>query len=169
MRRRNVINLAVFFAIIIGSGLWRFWLMFKDWKLTKEQLTGVQIQYYRIAQELTDYQNQINTLNQKITALEGNNNKLSKEKQDLEQKLVDLEKEKQLIETKLHSLKELKQAIRQVKIEMHEQEIEQYLVRKAQQEELDAQELAMGNRGFIIKGYQSTYKPKIRIEVKPVN
>jgi len=169
MKRRNAILLTVFFAIIIGLGSWRFWLMFKDWKLAKEQLTSAEIQYYRIAQELTDYQNQINTLNQKITALEGNNAELSKEKQDLEQKLVDLEKEKQLIEARLHSLKGLKQAIRQVKIEMHEQKIKLYLARKAQQEELDAQELAMGNRGFLIKGAQSTYKPKIRIEVKPVN
>jgi uncharacterized protein (DUF3084 family) len=143
--------------------------MFKGWKHTREQLTSLKIQYYRTAQELADSVKQIDSLKQEITGFKKSNAELSKQKQVLEEKVINLAKEKQIIEAKLHSLRELKRAIRQVKIEMHDQGIQQYLARKEQQETLDAQGLAMGNRGFLLKGGQPTYKPTIRIEVKPVN
>lgn len=169
MKGKNSIILAVAFAMIIALGTWKFWLMFKDWKYTNEQLASLEIRYYKTVQDLTDYKNQIDILNQKMTVLGSDNAQLIKEKQQLQDKVANLENEKQVIEAKFDSIKELKQAIRQVRAEMHEQEIQQYLVRKEQQKALDAQELALGNRGFIIINCQSTYKPKVRIEVKPVN
>lgn len=169
MKRKNVVILTVILVIVIAIGAWRFWLMFQEWKHTQEQLVSLEIQYCKTAQDLADSRAQIGVLNQKISTLEVNNIQLSKEKQDLEQKVTNLETEKQVIEAKLHSLKDLKQAIRQVKIEMHEQGVQEYLARKAYQKEMDAQELALGNRGFFIKDGQSTSKTTIKIEVKPAN
>jgi chromosome segregation ATPase len=143
--------------------------MFNDWKSAQKEITSLQIQYYRTAQELADSQRRLNALNLKTASLETNNLQLSQEKQKLEEKLAILEMEKQVIQTKFNSIKGLKQAIRQVKMGMHGQRIQLYLARKAQQKQLDAQELAMGNRGYLTKGAQSTSKQTIRIEVKPAN
>jgi chromosome segregation ATPase len=169
MKRTYSILLLVLFVAAAILGAWKFWLMYKEWKYTQEELTSLQILYYKTAQELTESHSQINALNEKITVLKGSNEQLNKEKQGLEQRITNLEQEKQAIEAKFHSLTELKGAIRQVKIEMRQQKIQLELIRKEQQRELDAQELAMGNRGFIVKSGQSTYKPTIRIEVKPGN
>jgi cell division protein FtsB len=169
MKGKNSLLLAILFAIIIALGAWKFWVMFNQWKQTNERLISLEIRYYKTVQDLTDYKNQVDLLNQKTAVLKADNAKLSKEKQELQEKISDLEKEEEIIKAKLHSIKELKQAIRQVRIEMHEQQVHQLLIRKEQQKALDAQELAIGNRGFITKNRQSTYKPKIRIEVMPVN
>jgi len=167
MKKKNAIFLGILIAVGLILGSWRFWVMFKEWKHAKAELTSLQIEYYRTAQELTDSQKQIDLLKEQITNLESSNSQLSKQKQALEDKMVKLAEEKQAIEARLHSLKELKKAIREVKVEMREQEVQQYFARKEQQKVLDAQELAIGNRGFTVKGGQSTYKPTIRIEVKP--
>ena len=169
MKRKNAIFLGILVVVSLILGLWRFWVMFKEWKHAKVELTSLQIEYYRTVQELTDSQKQSDLLKEQITNLESSNSQLSKQKQVLEEKMVKLEEEKQVIEARLHSLKELKKAVKEVKIEMREQEVQQYLAREEQQKEMDAQELAIGNRGFTIKGGQSTYKPTIRIEVKPVS
>ena len=169
MKRKNAIILGILVAISIVLGLWRFWVMFQEWKHTKEELISLQIEYYRTSQELADSQKQIDTLKEQVSSLEGSNKQLSKQKQELQEKMAKLEEEKQAIEARLHSLKELKKAIREVKIEMREQDIRQYFSRKEQQREMDAQELALGNRGFTFKGGQTTYKSNIRIEVKPAD
>ncbi len=167
MKKSNKIILIICAAVVIALGAWQFWLIFKAWQRTKEQLASLQIQYYKTAEELADSQKQIDSLNQKIIGFKKNNARLSQDKQSLQEKVASLTQEKQAIEAKLHSLKDLKQAIRQVKIEMHDQRVKQYLAREERQKAIDAQELALGNRGFMIKDAQSTYKPSIRIEVKP--
>lgn len=169
MKGKYSILLLILLVIAAMLGAWKFWLMFKEWKYAQEELASLQILYYKTTQELAESHTQINALNEKITFLKSDNEQLNKAKQDLEARVDNLEKEKQAIEAKFHSLRELKGAIRQLKLEMRDQKIQQYLVMKEQQKELDAQELAMGNRGFLVKSGQSTYKPVIRIEVKPGN
>lgn len=92
---------------------------------------------------------------------------MQKSKEKLEQVVASLEKEKEAIEAKLHSLAELRKSIHQVKIEMHQQRVQEYLARKERQKKIDAQRLANGNRGFLIKERISTFKPKVKIEVNP--
>ncbi len=121
-------------------------------------------------QQLEDANKQLTlakTQLEKLKILEADNADLSFVKQELERKILNLENEKQVIEAKLHSLTELRKLVRQVKAEIHEQNIQQYFAKKQQQKEFDEQAALIGNRGFITKGNKSTYKATIRIEVKP--
>ena len=113
---------------------------------TKEQLQKVEA-------ELESTQRELNIVNKKLTGIEKDN--------------LALREEKERLEAKLHSLVELKKAIRQVKLEYHQQKVQEYLARRKQQEEIDARELAQGNRGFLVKDGCSIYQPKVIIEVRP--
>ncbi len=104
---------------------------------------------------------------EKLNVLEADNANLTRIKQELEQEIAVLENERLAIEVKLHSLTELRKLVREVKTEIHEQNIQRHLVKKQQQKEIDAQEKALGNQGFIIKNRKNTYKTTIKIEVKP--
>jgi chromosome segregation ATPase len=106
---------------------------------------------------------------EKLTILQIENANLLQTKQALEQKITNLENERQATEAKLHSLIELRKFVRQVKTEIHEQNVQVNLAKKKQRREIDTQETAAGNRGFIIKNSKSTYKNTVRIEVKPGN
>ncbi|MCX5702192.1 MAG: hypothetical protein NTW64_04350 [Candidatus Omnitrophica bacterium] len=123
-------------------------LLQNELKGTKEQLQGAQEELLKVKTELENTQNELNIVNEKLSGVEKENQALIGEKNRLE--------------AKLHSLKELKEAIRQVKLEDYQQKVEQ-------QKEIDAQGLAGGNRGFLIKDGQSQYRPSIKIEVKPAN
>ncbi|GEM_PF-6770298 len=106
---------------------------------------------------------------EKLSVLETENSGLLQSKQTLEQKIADLENESRENEAKLHSLPHLRKLMRQVKLEIHEQNFKFNFEKHQQQKELDAQKTLAGNRGFIIKNNKSTYKNTVRIEVKPGN
>lgn len=88
---------------------------------------------------------------------------------ELEQRNVDLVAEKNQLEAKMSSLKGLKLAIKEFKLELHRQKLERAMFKKKQQEERDAIALAEGNRGFVIKDGQPSYRPKVKINVIPMN
>lgn len=118
----------------------------KEFFATKNELDKVKI-------ELDNTQKQLNDVNNKLAVTESNNAKLLDEKKALE--------------SKLHSLKELKEAIRGVKREMWQERYQQILAEKEIQKEIDTKKLAEGNRGFLLKEGKPTYKPVVRIEVRP--
>lgn len=179
--------------IIIIFAIWYLMAEKQRYEITRNRLMNIQSQLEQEKQEKQEYKIQseklntdLETLNNELAALnndlesaksqlkrlkilETDNANLLRIKQELEQKAENLEKEKQLIEARLHSLPELKKLVRQAKIEISGQITQQHIAEKLQQEELDAQKTAQGNRGFIIRGSKSTYKPTIKISVKPVN
>lgn len=183
MERRNSDLLISFLVIVIILGSWQFWVMFKDFEKAREQLKNAQFQIAQVNQEKEKLKSQLDKITvelaaaysqlqnqlKKIANLETVNTELIRVKLELEQKVVNLEREKQIAEAKLHSLENLKIAIRQVKKELHEQKAQQYLAKKQRQKEIDTQKLEVGNHGFLVRYGKSTYKPIIRIEVKPVN
>ncbi len=183
--------LIVFLICILLFSLWQFISINKELKLSQNKLQHIQTKIDQEKKEKEQYKLQADNLNlslesantqlevankqltlaktqlEKLDILEADKADLLLVKQELEQKILNLENEKQVIEAKLHSLTELRKFVRQVKNEIHEQNIQQYLARKQQQKEFDEQEALIGNRGFITKGSKSTYKATIRIEVKP--
>ncbi len=190
MELKNSNLLISFLAIVIILGSWRFWVIFKDFEKTRKQLNNAQFRIVQVNKEKEELKSQLNKITTELEAaysqlqnqlkkfanLETVNAELIRAKQEfeqkvaiLEQKVVNLEREKQTVEVKLHSLENLKIAIRQVERELHEQKAQQYLAKKQRQKEIDAQKLEMGNHGFLVRYGKSTYKPTIRIEVKPVN
>ncbi len=178
--------LITFLIIVIIFGIWYLIAEKQGYEITIDRLKNIQSQIKQEKREKQEYKIQVKKLNTELEALnndlaaaksqlkrleilETDNANLSRIKQELEQKAANLEREKQLIEAKLHSLQELKKLVRQAKIEISGQKTQQYIAKKRQQEELDAQKTSKGNRGFIIRDSKSTYKPIIRINVKPVN
>jgi len=174
MKRENANLLIGFLIVVLLLGGWQFIVTVNDLKKEREELKKAKIQ---MIEERRELQSQIDKITKeleaarfelkKISTLEKENADLIQVKKELEEKVTSLEKEKQDLEAKLHSLPELKKAIRQVKIEKHEQKAKEHLAKKQQQKELDAQGIATGNRGFVIKDSKSTYKPRVIIEVFP--
>lgn len=190
-KKANSKNLLItFLIIVIIFAIWYLMAEKQGYEITRNRLMNIQSQLEQEKQEYKIQSEKLNTdletLNNELAALnsdlesaksqlkrlktlETDNANLLRIKQELEQKAQNLEKEKQLIEARLHSLPELKKLVRQVKIEISGQITQQRIAEKLQQEELDAQKTAQGNRGFIIRGSKSTYKPTIKISVKPAN
>ncbi|MDD5165873.1 MAG: hypothetical protein PHQ57_00580 [Candidatus Omnitrophica bacterium] len=120
----------------------------KDFSSTKDELDKVRL-------ELDNTLKDLNDVNNKLKTSESNNTKLLAEKK--------------VLESRLHSLRELRKAVREVKQEMWQQRYEEYLSKKEMQKQIDAAKLAQGNRGFCTKEGKTTYKPSIKIEVRPGN
>lgn len=135
----------------------------------KKENKELQEKISQSAQELETVSTQLNQLKDKLNSSEADNKMLLASKQDLEHKIQGLEDEKTAIQQKLHSLVELRKLIRQAKRDIYEQNLQKYLEHRRIQKEFDQQKLLSGNRGFTLKAGQTTYKPTVRIEVKPVN
>jgi chromosome segregation ATPase len=176
MKRSNRIWLIVLLGIVVILGVWLYFslinslsmarmelkesraqayketkerqLLQEELKVTKEQLQRNTEELQKIITELENTQKELNIVNEKFSGAEKENQALIEEKNRLE--------------AKLHSLKDLKEAIRQVKVEIHEQKVKR-------QREIDAEGLTGGNRGFLLKDGQSQYRPSIKIEVNPAN
>lgn len=162
--------LTIFFVAGIIFGAWRLWVLIDELQETKEHLSRMHVVYKGIMQRMESaYQNRIISLDQKINALENNNARLTQEKKDLEQKLLVTQEERQILEEKLHSLKELRKAITQAKIDSYNRKVQQHLLKRERRRQIDAQELPVGNSGFLIRNGLSTHKPVVKIEVRPVN
>lgn len=80
-----------------------------------------------------------------------------------QEKLKLLEVQNVELDTKLHSIPELKKAIRELKIQMrkHRPGIKPHLKPRTQISEAES------NFGYLIRDGISTYRPRIKIEVKP--
>ncbi|MBN3038251.1 MAG: hypothetical protein JW869_02400 [Candidatus Omnitrophica bacterium] len=129
--------------------------------------------------ELAKAQEEASMLNATIEALEKDKEKFAQDKEKYEQELTKLRSERQKLYTKIEtlelktlsleerfrSLEELKNAIRTVKREKRERE------RTAKIEilrRLDEIALRQGNKGFIIRDGEPTYRPtRIRVELEP--
>lgn len=167
--------LIIFSSLIAVSFLIEFVIVARDLIISRKQIKSIQVQKEilqgnldKVTHEFEAASNELSMMKEKLSASEKDNAQLRKDKQELEQRVVALEGEKRAIQAKLHSLPELKKCIRQVKIEIRGQKIQQHLAKKQLQKEIDAQKLAAGNRGFLMLDSKSTYKPTIKIEVKPV-
>ena len=143
-----------------------------DIESTNKQLESTNQKLETTAQQLETANKELalaKTRLEKLNLIEVENSNLLLTKQTLEQKIADLENESRENEAKLHSLPHLRKLVRQVKMEIHEQNIKFNFEKHRQQKEIDTQKTLAGNRGFIIKNNKSTYKNTVIIEVKPVN
>lgn len=126
----------------------------------RSELIETQDKLSKAEKSLMDVQQELVFLGRKAGVIKRDNSELRKSKLELERKVALLTQEKQIIEARLHSLRELKKAIREVRAEESDKKI-------ALQREIDARELALGNRGFMIKDGRVCGRPEIKIEVMP--
>lgn len=167
MKRSTKILLIVFLAIVVIFGIRAYVLL-----ATRLVKNNIELEENRV--QLKQEQEARQLLELELRAAKDQLQKVIAELKDISSKLSNSEKnnlalleEKQKLEAKLHSLKELKEAIRQVKAEYRREKAQQYLAKKESQKEIDAQKLAQGNRGFLVRDGQSTHQPKVKIEVEP--
>jgi chromosome segregation ATPase len=176
MKRRTKIYLIVLLAIAVAINIGGYFLLVNKLLKAKNEvrLTQAQIikeiwekqniqdelkvrleQLQNLQAELEDTKNELNVANKKLGSLEKVNLALVEEKENLQ--------------TKLSSIKELKNAIRMVKLQIHQQKVARYLANKKMQKEVDAQQLASGNRGYMVKDGRSLSLAwlNFKIEVNP--
>ena len=174
MKRRNKISLIVLVAIAVAVNIGGYFLLVNKLLKSKNEVKETRTQ---IIQEILQKQNIQDKLEVRLRQLQDLQAELEGTKDELNianKRLGSLEKvnlvlleERETLQTRLTSLKELKRAIRRVKIQIHQEKVVRYRAAKKMQKEIDAQQLASGNRGYMIKDGRSRAltwsKPKIEV------
>lgn len=187
--------LRVFYIVAIVASLGLAFVFYYQYQLKDRELACYQSlsrssnkALAKLNKELAESLNEREKLNTIIAALEkeksgfkGNIQALKEERENLESKIARLieeqtvsEKRFLLLTEKFHSLKELKKAIRMAKIEKRQrakiERIQRRLVKIEMLKNLDEIALRQGNRGYLVKAGELTFKPtRIRVELEPVN
>lgn len=149
--------------------------MMNDLNNLTQQLTALEKQFEQerqdkeaLVKEKKELQQSLAQANQEISEIQKSIDDLALQKQvnlALKGQLQQILMEKAQLEARLNSLEELKKSIRRVKLDIHQKKIVQKELKIKQQKELDALELAHGNRGFIIMDGKPTLLGKARVEV----
>lgn len=147
-------------------------LSLEAFKRANVELQKTKKELDRTKLELTMAQDEANILNATIAALEQDKDTYKEEltalllqRDKLENRISSLEVKTFTLEQRFQSLEELKKAIKAVKSEKKEK---QRLVRIEMLKRLDEIALRQGNRGFMTKEGETTFKPtKIRVELEP--
>ncbi|MGD9015640.1 MAG: hypothetical protein PVI33_06430, partial [Candidatus Omnitrophota bacterium] len=114
----------------------------------------------QINAKLIEAKNTIIKLQLSMAELEEEKQKLNLEANRLSSEAKRLSNEKAWLESRFNSLQELKKAIREIKKEI-------YSVKKDMRKRIDTLATAGGNRGYIVKDGESTYRRKVKIRVIP--
>lgn len=124
-----------------------------------------------LEQELADLQTTLAKREQQLAQLQGEHAQLLASNSSLTGRVELLEQEKAGLETKLSSLKELRAAIRLVKQKIRQERWESWLAHVHQQRQEDVQQLASGNRGYVVRqgvptlGARATVGTKLQVRV----
>jgi len=144
------------------------------------ELEQSQEELERSSQEIEKLNKIISTLEEDNLTFKGELLALKEEREKMQTKVGGLIKEKTVLEEKLfslvqkfHSLRELKKAIKSARIEKrHKDRMEAIRKRLAKIETLktlDEAALREGNRGYLVKWGETTFKPTtIRVELEPI-
>ncbi len=127
-----------------------------DLTAARETIDGQTTSLQGIEQELAGLKGQLSDTVQELASLQQAHEEARRENTTLIAQLTSVTEEKQQLEAKLSNLKDLRLAIKDVKRRIWAQRFEAWRARAAAQREIDEQELAAGNRGFVIKGGAST-------------
>lgn len=162
--------MVVIIALASGGYFWHAKMVSR----TEEELKESRALVFKGLKEKQELDAKLTEAKKQIQQLKAELEKTLKELDSVNAKLrvagqenVLLQQEKQRLESRLRSLTELRKAIRQLKIEINQQYMEQLLLRKKRQKEIDAAESASGNRGYLFREGRSTHKPRVVIEVNP--
>lgn len=176
MKRRTKISLIVLVAIAVAINVGGYFLLVNKLLKSKSELKETRAQMIKeiwekqnIQDELKVRLEQLQNLQAELEDTKNELNLANKRLGSLEKVNLVLLKEKETLQTRLSSLKELKKAIRLVKIQIHQERIARYLASKRMQKEIDAKQLASGNRGYMIKDGRSLSLAwlNFKIEVNP--
>lgn len=124
----------------------------------EQTLSTLQQQLQLVQERLDNTATQLATLRHEHDALQG-------EHREMAQRMDTLQTEKLALERRLSSLKELRLAIRDVKHHLWVQRWASWHARIDEQRVRDQQQLAAGNRGYVVRKGQSTLGATPRLQV----
>ncbi len=110
----------------------------------------------QLQDQLTGLQARLKQTEDEVQLLQANYLQLRQEHAGLQQELATTTHAKAVLETKLSNLHDLKAAIRTVKHEMWQRRLQAWMAHLDEQRAQDQQELARGNRGFVVRDGVST-------------
>lgn len=185
--------LILLFVIGLGVSLWRVAVVERQRQVLAEQYAQANKLVNELQQERTQLNTQLVDARQTVEGQAGRITNLQQELQDVDRHLKEsiaelaaLKREHEELarshaalsgqfqvvtdqnkdlQFRLSSLVELKKAIRQVKKEVWNQRFAAWRERMQAQREADQQELASGNRGYLVRNGTSTVKASSQLQV----
>ena len=124
-----------------------------------ERLTGLE-------QDLADLQVTLTQRERQLAQLQEEHAQVLASHTSLTGRVELLEQDKAGLEAKLSSLKELRSAIRLVKHKIRQERWESWLAHVRQQRQEDVQQLAGGNRGYVVRQGSSTLGARAAVGTK---
>jgi epidermal growth factor receptor substrate 15 len=118
-----------------------------------------------LRQELESVQQRLEATMTEIASLQQEHQQLRAQNSSLSLQLSSVEVEKAQLEARLSSLQELRLAIRDVKRQMWQRRWAAWRERIDRQREADLEQLASGNRGYVVRHGQSTLGSGPRMHV----
>ena len=116
----------------------------------------------KLQEDLSITNEQLELLTSSLLVLNRENASIEEDRLILSERLEKILQDNKNILVKIGSVKELQVMIKEIRKQMSENKM---LLR----ERLDEQALAEGNKGFVIKNGETTYPPKVHIEVTPAS
>ena len=182
MKTQRIVYIAVLFVSLSLAWVFYYRCQMKDSELieyqrlslySKEAFHKLSAKLSQNEAELEQALNRIESLNTDIATLEKDNlafkddlRLLIKERERLQVKIAGLIEEKTALEAQFVSVEELKKALKRAKSKKRQ---ENRLAKIAILEKLDEIALRLGNRGYVVKEGQATFKPpRIRVQLEPI-
>lgn len=131
----------------------------------RETIAGNEKTLSTLQEQLQLVQNRLDATATQLATLRHEHEALQGEHLEMAQRMDALQQEKVALEQRLSSLKELRLAIRDVKHKLWVQRWASWHARIDAQRAFDQQQLASGNRGYVIRKGQSTLGAAPRLQV----
>lgn len=128
----------------------------------RSENSNLRVNVAKLQEDLNITNEQLELLTSSLIALNRENASLKENKRILSGRLESILQDNNNMLTKVNSVEELKEMIKYIKRQVFENKL-------LLQKKLDEKALAEGNKGFVIKDGETTYPPKVYIEVTPAS
>lgn len=132
----------------------------------KETMTDQAEEIGGLEQELDNLQTRFDLAEQEIARLQTEQLAFRQTNESLSQRLAAATQDKQALEARLSSLKELKLAMQAVRRKLRNERWQAWLARIRVQKAQDQQQLAKGNRGYVVRNGVPTLGEPTRLQVR---
>jgi len=141
---------------------------------TSARLTQSKEELGRLSKKVAAFNKAIAALEESATSFKSDLQALREEREQLKLKIAGLVEKKTVLEKKFHSLQELKKALKLARVEKYRKDklerIRNRLVHIEMLKTMDLIALRQGNRGYLAKNGETTFKsPRVRVKLEPVS
>lgn len=133
--------------------------------LASRTMTGQAVDISSLQQQLARVEDNLQQTVSDLAILRQEHRQLRQENASLTDQLASVSDERAKLQARLSSIKELRLAIRDVKQRMHDERWVAWRARAQTQREADERQLALGNRGYLVRDGESTTGSAARLRV----